>query len=370
MFDWWKDENFRIKNAIRKKIETDFSSNPVSVIVFIAFSSAAFSIYYLEGMIRAKYDMYLFLFAPIVFLVMLMIIRKWELILELGFILVFFLWWYHGIMSFYYSGILMLGAVMMPFVQIAKEWERAIILRLGKFKKVKGPGIFLVLPFIDKVTKRVDLRIRVTDFAAETTLTRDSVTVTVDALCFWLVWDAEKAILEVENYVDAVILSSQTALRSAISRNNLSTLLEEDESIEEDIRKEVDRKTTEWGITVQHIEITDIQIPKDLQDSLSRLAQAEREKKSRILLGEAEIEVAKKLEEASKVYMENDTALKLKKISVINEGLKSGNSMILVPSNISEELQSDNLFGIKAINEINRMKKEKKEEIKNDDDSQ
>jgi regulator of protease activity HflC (stomatin/prohibitin superfamily) len=364
MIDWWKDENFRVKNIIKKKFEVDFNSNPIGVLVFVLFSSAAFSMYYLIAGINSENDLYIFLFTPVLFALCIMIIRRWELVIKTGFVIILFLWWYHGVTTFYYSSILIMGAVMMPFIQIAKEWERAIILRLGKFKKVRGPGVFIVLPFIDKVSKIVDLRIRVTDFVAETTLTKDSVTVTVDALCFWLVWDAEKAILEVENYVDAVVLSSQTALRNAISKNSLSTLLEEGELIEEHIRKEVDKKTTEWGITVQHIEITDIQIPVELQDSLSRLAQAEREKKSRILLGEAEIEVAKKLEEASVIYKDNETAMKLKKLSVINEGLKAGNSMILVPSNVSDELQTDNLFGVKAMGEINKMKKEKKDEIK------
>ncbi|HOV12995.1 MAG TPA: SPFH domain-containing protein, partial [Spirochaetota bacterium] len=250
-----------------------------------------------------------------------------------------------------------LGAVMSNVIQIAKEWERAIVLRFGKFRKVKGPGIFFLLPFIDRIDKVVDLRTRVTDFVAETTLTKDSVTVTVDALCFWLVWDAEKAICEVENYVEAVVLSSQTALRSAISKNNLSTLLENGEEIEDIVRQEVDKKTTEWGITVSHIEITDIQIPEHLQDSMSKLAQAEREKKSRILFGEAELELAKKFSEASVYYKDNEVALKLRAMNILNEGLKNGNSMI-IPSNLMEEMKNIDMFGLKALDEVNKIKKE------------
>jgi regulator of protease activity HflC (stomatin/prohibitin superfamily) len=246
------------------------------------------------------------------------------------------------------------AALAAPAVQKMEEWERAIVLRFGKFFRVRGPGLFLILPFADRVAKKVDLRIKVTDFSAETTLTRDSVTITVDALCFWLVWDAEKAVCEVQDYVDAVTLSSKTALRSAISRNDLSMFLEHGDVIERQIREVVDRKTTEWGITIQNIEITDIQIPEGLQDSLSRLAQMEREKKGRVLLAEAEIAIAAKLVEAAAVYDGNDTALNLKSLSILNEGLKAGNSMMLVPNSITEELKSKDLFGLQALNETRR----------------
>jgi regulator of protease activity HflC (stomatin/prohibitin superfamily) len=194
----------------------------------------------------------------------------------------------------------------------------------------------------------------VADFSAQETLTLDSVTVTVDALCFWLVWDPELAVLEVQNYEDAVTLSSKTALRNAISRHDLTTFLERGDIIEKEIQAEVDKKTTEWGITIQYIEITDIQIPEDLQDSLSRLAQAEREKQSRVLLAEAEIEIAKKLEQAVQVYGDNEPALKLKILSILNEGLKAGNSMMLVPNSIAEELKTKDVFGLEALNELRK----------------
>ncbi|MFQ3620936.1 MAG: slipin family protein, partial [Spirochaetales bacterium] len=201
---------------------------------------------------------------------------------------------------------------------------------------------------IDRIAQVVDLRIRVTDFSAETTLSRDSVTVTVDALCFWLVWDAEKAILEVQNYEEAVVLSAKTALRSAISKNDLTAFLVEGEKIEEQIRREVDKKTTEWGITVQHIEITDIQIPQELQDAMSRLAQKEREKKGRIQLAEAEIETARRLVEASRLYGADRTALRLRKLLVLNEGLQAGNSYLVVPSDLVKSLQGAGLLGKEA----------------------
>jgi regulator of protease activity HflC (stomatin/prohibitin superfamily) len=243
-------------------------------------------------------------------------------------------------------------------IRKADEWERAIVLRFGKFRRVRGPGLFFLIPLADRIAQTVDIRIRVSDFSTQKTLTGDSVTVDVDALCFWLVWDPQKAVLEVENYIDAVVLSSKTALRNAISNHDLSTFLERSDIIEKQIQEDVDKKTTEWGITVLHIEITDIQIPEALQDSLSRVAQAEREKKGRILLAEAEIQIARKLEEAAAIYLRNEPAMKLKILSILNEGLKAGNSMMLVPNSIAEELETKDIFGLKALNEVQRMKKE------------
>lgn len=250
-----------------------------------------------------------------------------------------------------------LAFLFVTSVRKMEEWERAVVLRLGRFHHVKGPGLFLKLPFIDKIAEVVDLRIRVSDFTAETTLSKDSVTVTVDALCFWLVWDAEKAVCEVQDYEAAVILSAKTALRSAISQHDLSVFLEQNGVIEDVIQKTVDRKTTEWGVTVQHIEITDIQIPENLQESLCRVAQAEREKKGRILLAEAEIEIARKLTEAAKLYPADGVALRLKQLSILNEGFKAGNSMTLVPDSIAGELNGTDVFGLQALGELHKGKK-------------
>jgi regulator of protease activity HflC (stomatin/prohibitin superfamily) len=254
--------------------------------------------------------------------------------------------------------VIFIAALLLVFsIRKADEWERAIVLRFGKFVKVRGPGLFFLIPLADRIAQTVDIRIRVSDFSTQKTLTGDSVTVDVDAICFWLVWDPQKAVLEVENYIDAVVLSSKTALRNAISSHDLSIFLERSDIIEKQIQEEVDKKTTEWGITVLHIEITDIQIPEALQDSLSRTAQAEREKKGRILLAEAEITIAKKLQEAAQIYLRNEPAMKLKILSILNEGLKAGNSMMLVPNSIAEELETRDIFGLKALNEVKRMKK-------------
>ncbi len=241
-----------------------------------------------------------------------------------------------------------------PSVKKAEEWERAVVLRFGKFRAVKGPGLFFLFPIADRIGQIIDVRVRIMDFSAQDTLTADSVTVNVDAFAFWLVWDPQKAALEVEDYAQAVAFASKAALRNAISSNTLSTFLERGDLIEDLIQAEVDKQTTEWGITVQYVEITDIQIPEDLQESLARLAQAEREKKSRVLLAEAEIEIAQKLEEAVKTYATNDLALKLKILSILNEGLKAGNSMMLVPNSISEELQASAVFGLEALNELRK----------------
>jgi len=241
----------------------------------------------------------------------------------------------------------------------AREWERVIVLRLGKFHKVKGPGFFLLFPLLDQVYRIIDIRIRVLDFYAQETLTGDSVTVKVDAFCFWLVWDPQKAALEVENYEEAVALAAKAALRNVISKNNLSTFLERGDLVEKQIQEEVEKQTTEWGITVQYIEITDVQVPQELQDSLSRIAQAEREKKGRILLAEAEIEIAHKLEEAISIYAKNQGAMKLKILTILNEGLKAGNSMMLVPNSIAEELETKDIFGLAALNELKKEKENK-----------
>ncbi|MDR2151122.1 MAG: slipin family protein [Spirochaetaceae bacterium] len=241
-----------------------------------------------------------------------------------------------------------------PVLQKCDEWERAVVLRLGRFYRVRGPGVFFLIPLLDRIAQRIDMRIRVSDFSTQETLSLDSVTMQVDALCFWLVWDAEKAALEVENYEQAVILSSKTALRNAVSSTDLTTFLRDSRVIERKLQATVDEKTTEWGITIQHIEITDIQIPEGLQDSLARLAQAEREKKSRILLAEAEIDIANRLADAAAVYAHDMNALKLKTLSILNEGLKAGNSMMLVPNEITEELKDGSIFGLQALAELHK----------------
>jgi regulator of protease activity HflC (stomatin/prohibitin superfamily) len=265
-----------------------------------------------------------------------------------------------GISLGVFSAGLLIALLLAFSVRKAYEWERAVVLRFGKFNRVCGPGLYFLLPLADHVCRIIDIRIRVTDFYAQETLTGDSVTVKVDAFCFWLVWDPQKAALEVEDYKEAVALASKAALRNVISKNELSVFLARGDIIEKQIQEEVEKQTTEWGITVQYIEITDIQIPPELQDSLSRVAQAEREKKSRTLLAEAEIEIAKKLEEAITIYAKDQDALKLRILSILNEGLKTGNSMMLVPNSITDELKTKDIFGLQALNELKKGKEQAK----------
>ena len=250
------------------------------------------------------------------------------------------------------SGVLLVTAavalLVAPSVQMAFQWERAVVLRFGRFQALRKPGIFLMVPVIDKVARFVDQRIRVTGFSAETTLTSDTVPVNVDAIAFWLVWDAQKAVLEVECYEDAVIFSAQTALRNAIGKNDLANLLSERDRLGHEIQKVLDEKTTTWGITTQAVEIRDIIIPKGLEDAMSRQAQAERERQSRIILGTAETEIAEKFARASEHYKDNPVALHLRAMNMVYEGLRQKGSMIIVPSTAVETMGLGALGGLTA----------------------
>ena len=241
-----------------------------------------------------------------------------------------------------------LALLISTSVQIAYQWERALVLRFGKFKSLRQSGLFAIMPVIDKVAQFVDQRIRVTDFSAETTLTADTVPVSVDAIAFWMVWDAQKSVLEVENYEKAVILSAQTALRNAIGKNDLATLLSERDRLGAEIQTLLDTKTGAWGVTTQDVEIRDIIIPKGLEDAMSRQAQAERERQSRIILGTAETEIAEKFAAASEHYRDNPVALHLRAMNMVYEGLRQKGSMIIVPSTAVETMGLGALGGLTA----------------------
>jgi regulator of protease activity HflC (stomatin/prohibitin superfamily) len=240
------------------------------------------------------------------------------------------------------------GLLVAPSVQIAYQWERAVLLRFGKFRGLRESGLFAVTPVIDKVAQFVDQRIRVADFSAETTLTSDTVPVNVDAIAFWMVWDAQKAVLEVEHFDQAVVLSAQTALRNAIGKHDLATLLSERDKLGAEIQKILDEKTSAWGITTQAVEIRDVIIPKGLEDAMSRQAQAERERQSRIILGTAETEIAEKFASASKHYQNNAVALHLRAMNMVFEGLRQKGSMIIVPSTAVETMGLGALGGLTA----------------------
>jgi regulator of protease activity HflC (stomatin/prohibitin superfamily) len=238
--------------------------------------------------------------------------------------------------------------IIAPSIQIAYQWERAVVLRFGRFRALRKSGPFIILPIADKVAQYVDQRIRVTDFSAETTLTADTVPVNVDAIGFWMVWDAQKAVLEVENFSEAVIMSAQTALRNAIGKNDLAVLLSERDRLGHEIQKLLEEKTTMWGVTTQAVEIRDIIIPKGLEDAMSRQAQAERERQSRIILGTAETEIAEKFARASEHYKENPVALHLRAMNMVYEGLRQKGSMIIVPSTAVETMGLGALGGLTA----------------------
>jgi len=241
-----------------------------------------------------------------------------------------------------------LASLLAPCIQIAYQWERGVLLRFGKFVGIRGSGVFLIVPVIDKVAQYVDQRIRVNDFRAETTLTKDTVPVNVDAIAFWMVWDAEKAVLEVADFDAAVILSAQTALRDAIGRSELADLLSHRERLGHEIQQVLDHKTNPWGITAQSVEIRDIIIPKGLEDAMSKQAQAERERQSRIILGTAETEIAEKFATASKAYQQNPVALHLRAMNMVFEGLKQKGSMVIVPSTAVETMGLGALGGLTA----------------------
>jgi SPFH domain / Band 7 family len=234
-------------------------------------------------------------------------------------------------------------------LKTADQWEKAVVLRLGKYKGLKGPGFFFIIPFIDQIDKYIDQRVRVTSFSAEKTLTKDTVPVNVDAVAYWTVWDAEKTALEVQEYVDAVLFAAQTGLRDIIGKHELADLLQNREKIAGDLQHALDEQTNPWGITCQNVGIRDIVIPSDLSDAMSKQAQAERERQARIILGTAETEIAEKFEQASLRYRDNPVALQLRGMNMLFEGLKEKGSLIIVPSSALDSMNLGAVGGLAAL---------------------
>jgi regulator of protease activity HflC (stomatin/prohibitin superfamily) len=223
-------------------------------------------------------------------------------------------------------------------VKVVRQWQRVAILRFGKYLGLRGPGMFWMIPVVDTLSVYVDQRIRVSNVTAESTLTRDTVPVNVDAIVFWVVWNAEKSILEVENFVDAITLSAQTALRESIGRHSLAQMLTERELLGRELQRILDEKTNPWGITVQSVEIRDVQIPQGLQDAMSREAQADRERHARIILGQAETQISDSFAQASLVYRDNPVALHLRAMNMLYEAIKEKGAMVIVPSSAVETM--------------------------------
>ena len=241
-------------------------------------------------------------------------------------------------------------------LKIAKQWERAVVLRLGRFHRLKGPGMFFIIPIVEGIAQVVDMRIRSTDFNSESTLTKDTVPVNVDAICFWMVWDAKKAILEVQDYFLAIVLSAQTALRDIIGTHELADMLTHRGALGNRLREVLEEKTNPWGVTVQSVEIRDIIIPKDLENSMSKQAQAERERQARIILGTAETEIAEKFAQAAKHYESNPVAMHLRGMNMLFEGLKEKGSMIIVPSSALETMNLGAIGGLAALSQVDSEK--------------
>jgi regulator of protease activity HflC (stomatin/prohibitin superfamily) len=241
------------------------------------------------------------------------------------------------------------GAVLMLSPKIAQQWERAIVLRLGRFVGLRGPGLFWIVPFVDSVSSWIDQRTITTSFAAEQTLTSDTVPVNVDAVLFWMVHDAQRAALEVQDYSQAVSWAAQTALRDIIGRTTLTDLLRGREHIESELQHLIDQRSNPWGVTVSSVEMRDVVIPGALQDAMSREAQAAREKQARIILGQAEMEIAHSFREAAKSYHENPTALHLRAMNMLYEGLKEKGALMLIPSSAVESMGMGGLMGAAAL---------------------
>jgi regulator of protease activity HflC (stomatin/prohibitin superfamily) len=242
-------------------------------------------------------------------------------------------------------------------IKIADQWEKAIVLRMGKYSGLKGPGLFFIVPIIDQVGTFVDQRVRVTEFRAEQTLTKDTVPVNVDAVVYWTVWDVEKAALEVQEYVKAISFIAQTDLRDIIGKHELADLLQDREKIAEDLQKTLDANTNPWGITCQTVGIRDIIIPQALADAMSKQAQAERERKARVILGTAETEIAEKFAKASLQYADNPIALHLRGMNMLYEGLKEKGSMVIVPSSALDSMNLGVIGGLVSLAKGNEPKK-------------
>jgi len=242
-----------------------------------------------------------------------------------------------------------LGVLALFSIKVAQQWEKAVVLRFGKFVGLRGPGLFAIIPIVDAVTHLIDQRMRVTDVTAESALTRDTVPVNVDAIVFWTVWDAEKSVLEVADYFAAVALSSQTGLREAIGRHQLGEMITERDRLGRELRSILDEKTAPWGITVHSVEIRDVQLPQELEDAMSRQAQAERERQARIILGTAETEIAAQFVKAGEEYRNNPVGLHLRAMNMLYEAIKEKGSMVIVPSSAVETMGLGGMAGLTAL---------------------
>ena len=232
----------------------------------------------------------------------------------------------------------LIGLTLLFSIKVVDQWQKVALLRFGRYQGLRGPGLFFIIPVIETLSRYVDQRVRVTTVSAESTLTRDTVPVNVDAIVFWLVWNAEKSILEVEDFLQAITLSSQTALRESIGRHQLAQMITERETLGRELQKILDEKTTPWGITIQSVEVRDVRIPQALENAMSQQAQAERERQARVILGDAEVQVSEQFAQASRVYNDNQGALHLRGMSMLYEAMREKGAMVIVPSSAVETM--------------------------------
>jgi regulator of protease activity HflC (stomatin/prohibitin superfamily) len=247
------------------------------------------------------------------------------------------------------TSFMVIGMVFLFSLKVSSQWEKAVILRFGKFHGLRGPGVFWIVPVVDTIVNWIDQRVMVTPFAAEKTLTKDTVPVDVDAVLFWMVWDAQKASLEVADYRAAIAWAAQTALREIIGQMALADILVGRSKMDADLQHIIDERTTPWGISVQSVEIRDVIIPQDLEDTMSRQAQAERERQARVILGESEKQIAASFAEASEAYINNPTALHLRAMNMLFEGLKEKGALVIVPSSAVETMNLGGMSGMVAM---------------------
>lgn len=353
----------RIKNAQIKGLPKDFAFNGFSWFVLMLVTLVALGVQWFFGAFPGSQELVEICGSLIGAGIVLTLLPLWavQMVVLAGFWL--------GIIyqqGFQYPW-LMLGAslalVFATSFQLVYQWDKVVVLRRGRFHKVRGPGLHILMPLFDRVAAFVDTRIRATDFSAEKSLTLDTVPVHVDALCFWMIWDAQKAVLEVENYLEAVTLSAQTALRDSIGRHDLHTLLSDRQVLSREIQHALDEKTSPWGMSILSIEFTDIIIPQELEDAMSKQAQAERERKSRVILGQAEVEVAEKFKEAAEKYKNDPTALQLRSMNMVYDGLrqKKGSLMVL-PSSALDQMNLGTVMGLQAKSALEDLQNEEEKE--------
>jgi len=352
----------RIKNLPSFHLEKDFIFNTFSLLVLIILAVAAVTVFEIAGLGFTDVELQGIILAVVASGIIIALVSIWNMLLFAllaGWIVLFQV---SASMNPFAYLIPALALMLSSTTQLMYHWDKAVILRMGKFKRVQEAGLFFLIPFVDRIANKVDTRIRVTDFSAERTLSMDNVPVHIDAICFWMIWDPQKAILEVENFLEAVTLSSQTALRDSIGSHDLNTLLSKRDEVGRELQRILDAKTNPWGITILSVEFTDIIIPKELEDIMSRKAQAFREKQAREILGDAEISVAEKMTRANEFYRENPQAFQLRAMNMVYDGLRqSKGSIMLMPSSAIESMDLGSPAGLAALQKWQNQENEKDE---------